>query len=295
MTVIARWASASLLAGVATLHPAPLVAQVVDQAPAAGIALPFAPPTDTVLDYRIDQTQPGRSGTTLRFSRQYKLQFAQAGRGYRLDVTLVNVSADAPDRMVAAFRAALAPLLDMTIAYRLSAGNRTLYLDDPPAVRAALDKILAQIAHNGANGGDAAIARAAVARLSRLDDDAMTQLLFEEIRPLLQFAHGRVEASPAELTTEARDLSEAPIKGLTRLAITDSDAARVEIRETTRTSLANGDDGKPEEVVSAIVYTIDRTTGLSTRIEEHDTVGDDAGTTVRRKTRTLTRSSATGI
>ncbi len=131
-------------------------------------------------------------------------------------------------------------------------------------------------------------------RLSRLDDDAMTRLLFEEVRPVVQFAHGTVEASPVELTTEARDLSEAPLTGITRLAMADSAAARVEIRETTRTSLPAKDDGKPDEVVSTIVYAVDRKTGLATRIEEHDTVGGDADNTVRRKTRTLTLLNPVG-
>ncbi len=283
----ARPTLAALLAGFAIMHPAALGARGANDAPVAAIALPFAPPVDAALDYRIEQAQPDLKGGELSFSRHFRLQFTHAGRGFRLDVTLVDVAAQAPDRMVSAFRAALKPLLGTTIGYRLSSDARTVYLDDPVAVRAALDQIVEQIARAGSNGGDVAIARAAVAHLSRLDDEAMTQLLFEDVRPVLQFAQSRVEDSPTDLVTDGFDLADAPVTGVTHLAIVESDAASVHIRETTRTARAAGDDGAAPQIVSTLDYTVDRATGLATRIDQSDTLGGDAGRIVSRKTRTI--------
>lgn len=283
----ARSTLAALLAGFAIMHPAALGARDANDAPVAAIALPFAPPVDVALDYRIEQAQPGLKGDELSFSRRFRLQFTHAGRGFRLDVTLIEVAAQAPDRMVSAFRAALQPLLGTTIGYRLSSDGRTVYLDDPVAVRAALDQIVEQIARAGSNGGDVAIARAAVAHLSRLDDEEMTQLLFEDVRPVLQFAQSRVEESPADLVTEGFDLADSPVTGVTHLAIVDSDAASVRIRETTRTARAASDDGAASRIVSTLDYTVDRATGLATRIDQRDTLGGDAGRIVSRKTRTI--------
>ena len=282
---------AALVAGLAVCTPAAVGAHEAGDAtaaPVAPISLPFAPPRDRPLDYRIDQSQPGPSGGELTFSRRYRLQFVRAGRGFHLAVTLTDVTADAPGKMAAAFRAALRPLLGMTIGYHLSADSRTVYLADPVAVRAAFDRVVDEIARNGADGGDVALARAAVARMGQLDDEAMTQLLFEEVRPLLQFAQSQVTDAPAELQTTGRDLTDAPVTGKTSLAIVASDAANVRIQETTRTVRPTDNGNRALAVVSTIAYSIDRATGLATRIEQHDTAGRADGPTLSRKTRTLT-------
>ncbi|TXC67795.1 hypothetical protein FSZ31_12550 [Sphingorhabdus soli] len=289
---------AILIAGLAACSPAAVAAHEAGDAaaaPVAPISLPFAPPLDRPLDYRIDQAQPGPSGEELSFSRRYRLQFARAGRGFHLDVTLTDVSADAPAKMVTAFRAALRPLLGMTIGYHLSADGHTVYLDDPVAVRAAFDRLVDEIARNGANGGDVAIARAAVARMAQLDDEAMTQLLFEEVRPLLQFAQSQVGQAPAELQTRGRDLTDAPVSAKTHLEIVASDAASMQIDETTRTVRAGDDGNQALAIVSAITYSIDRATGLATRIEQRDTAGRADGRALSRKTRTLTPLDPQGI
>ncbi|NCP12429.1 MAG: hypothetical protein GW859_10890 [Sphingomonadales bacterium] len=257
----------------------------------ASYRLPFAPPLDTPLDYRIDIVHPQPGGAEMRFTRHFRLAF-EPGDGdgdYVLTATLVGVEADAPALFVERYRATLAPMLDQPIRYRLSSAGRILALADPAAVRVIFGRFVAELSNRGEEAGsDRALAIAAVARYSALDDEALARTLFDDFDPIMAFASRHLDGAPIDLVSHHRDVVETRATGHSRLALIDADAEALRIEEQTLTHSETSDGVSQPDIVSAITYRIDRATGLATRISSRDTLATRDGRLLTRKLHELT-------
>ncbi|KAK0340455.1 hypothetical protein LTR94_030428, partial [Friedmanniomyces endolithicus] len=111
---------------------------------AQAIAIPFAPPTDRALTYRIEQHRP-LAGKVSAFTATRDLRFERAGEGYALTVTLRAIDTDAPASGAVSYRAALGPLVGIAMRFRLDGRGKVVALDDEEAiwakVRAGVDAL----------------------------------------------------------------------------------------------------------------------------------------------------------
>ncbi|MEC3910438.1 hypothetical protein U5A82_08075 [Sphingobium sp. CR2-8] len=162
-------------------------------AAAQSIAIPFAPPVDRPLVYRIEQHRPVE-GATRRFSATRDLRFEKAGDGYSLAATLRDIDSDAPPAGSEPYRAALGPMVGLTLRFRLNGQGRIIGLDDQDAawgvVQAGVDAMLATFAPDTPRHKAAAKVQALFASLS---PEGRLALLAGEIQPLFLFAGSGVE------------------------------------------------------------------------------------------------------
>lgn len=161
-------------------------------AAAQGIAIPFAPPTDRALIYRIEQHRPVE-GATRMFSATRDMRFERAGEGYILQVTLRDIDSDAPAAGAEPYRAALTPLVGVVLRFRLNGQGRIVDLEDIDAVwakaQAGIDAMLANFAPDTPRHKAAANVKALFASLS---PDGRLALLAGEVQPLFLFAGSSV-------------------------------------------------------------------------------------------------------
>lgn len=169
-----------------------LCAIVACPAAARDIAIPFAPPLDQPLVYRIEQHRPV-ADRTRRFSAVRDLRFAQAGEGYVLDVTLRAIDSDAPAPGADPYRAALEPLIGIPMRFRVDARGKIVALDEMEGVwsrvTAGVDAMLA------AFPPDSERHRAALrvkALFAGLPSEGRLALLAGEVQPLFLFSGSQV-------------------------------------------------------------------------------------------------------
>lgn len=150
------------------------------------IAIPFAPPTDRPLTYRIEQHRPV-AGKVSGFTATRDLRFERAGEGYILAVTLRAIDTDAPASGAEPYRAALGPLVGIAMRFRLDGRGRIVALDDADAVwakvQAGVDKMAV-----GSDGDRQRAAQNVRALFDSLSVEGRLSLLAGELQPLLLFA-----------------------------------------------------------------------------------------------------------
>ncbi len=157
---VRRYAAVLLLVAVACVAtPGTGIAQ------ASPKAIRFAPPLDRTLVYRVVQ-YVGTGKTQRRFESVRHLRFAPDGGGYRLTVTLRDVTGEGPRPAMARYRAALAPLIGVTQQMRIDRNGRIIAIDNMPDVWAAF--MQGQRALLTASGGNAAT-RTAIDHIASLD------------------------------------------------------------------------------------------------------------------------------
>ncbi|HMO76900.1 MAG TPA: hypothetical protein PKD99_09645 [Sphingopyxis sp.] len=124
---------AGALGGALLLLAAPeAAASPTDAAPVAEPR--FAPPLDRPLSYRVTTRRLGRSGALIEFALVYTLEWQRAGRGYRLDATLLRIESDARPELVQALTGLLQPIVGEPVAYLVDAEGRGVTLADPQAL-----------------------------------------------------------------------------------------------------------------------------------------------------------------
>ncbi|KQN10002.1 hypothetical protein ASE85_03470 [Sphingobium sp. Leaf26] len=217
------------------------------------IAIPFAPPIDRTLSYRIEQHRPVE-GVARVFSAARDLRFARTADGYRLDVTLRAIDSDAPAAGAEPYRAALTPLIGVTVRFRLDDKGRIIAADDLDAVwakvQAGIDAMLASFPPDAPRHKAAANVQALFASLS---PEGRLALLAGEVQPLFLFAGSDVAGGEGRglRTVAGSPLGRpVPVEGMLRV---DGEAAgALDLEE----KLAG--DG----VQVSIRYHLSRTTGL---------------------------------
>ena len=178
---VRRYAAVLLLVAVACVAtPGTGIAQ------ASPKAIRFAPPLDRTLAYRVVQ-YVGTGKTQRRFESVRHLRFAPDGGGYRLTVTLRDVTGEGPPPAVARYRAALAPLIGVTQHMRIDRNGRIIAIDNMPDVWAAF--MQGQQALLALLGQDAAT-RAAIDYIGGLDERERVAVLAGDVQPLMLFASG---------------------------------------------------------------------------------------------------------
>ncbi len=155
-------------------------------AQASPTAIRFAPPLDRTLAYRVVQ-YVGTGKTQRRFESVRHLRFAPDGGGYRLTVTLRDVTGEGPPPAMARYRAALAPLIGVTQQMRIDRNGRIIAIDNMPDVWAAF--MQGQRALLAVSGGNAAT-RTAIDHIASLDAADRLAVLAGDVQPLMLFASG---------------------------------------------------------------------------------------------------------
>lgn len=242
---------------------------------AQSIAIPFAPPTDRALVYRIEQHRPVE-GTTRRFSATRDLRFQRSGEVYILQATLRDIDSDAPAAGAEPYRAALTPLIGVVLRFQLNGQGRIVGLDDIDAVwgkvQAGIDAMLAQFAPDTPRHKAAANIKALFASLS---PDGRLALLAGEVQPLFLFAGSNVEGGEGRglRTVAGSPLGRpVPVEGTLRVVAEPAGALYLEER------LAG------EGVQVGIQYRLSRASGLVEKQDRSLAVGSLALT----ESRTLT-------
>lgn len=156
----------------------------IAQAPHAAIR--FAPPLDRTLAYRVVQ-YVGTGKTQRRFESVRHLRFAPYEGGYRLTVTLRDVTGEGPPTAMARYRAALTPLIGVAQHMRVDRNGRIIAIDNMPDVWAAFmqgqQALLAASERNAAT-------RTAVDHIASLDAADRLAVLAGDVQPLMLFASG---------------------------------------------------------------------------------------------------------
>lgn len=242
---------------------------------AQGIPIPFAPPTDSALVYRIEQHRPVE-GATRRFSATRDLRFERAGEGYILQATLRDIDSDAPAAGAEPYRAALTPLVGVVLRFRVDGQGRIVGLDDIDAawdaVQAGIDGMLAKFPPDTPRHKAAANVKALFASLS---PDGRLSLLAGEVQPLFLFAGSSVEGGEGRglRTVAGSPLGRpVPVEGTLRVVGQPTDALELEEKLV------------GEGVQVGIHYRLSRTSGLVETQQRSLAVGSLALT----ESRTLT-------
>lgn len=231
------------------------VAFVALAQPAAGqgIAIPFAPPVDRALVYRIEQHRPVEGATRL-FSATRDLRFEHAGEGYILHATLRDIDSDAPATGAESYRAALTPLVGVAVSYRLDGQGHIVGIDNLDAawgaVQSRVDAMLAQFGPDTPRHKAAANVQALFASLS---PEGRLSLLAGEIQPIFLFAGSDVEGGEGRglRTVAGSPLGRpVPVEGTVRVTGEPTGALDLEEKLT------------GEGVQVTIAYHLSRSTGL---------------------------------
>ena len=220
---------------------------------AQSIAIPFAPPADRPLVYKIEQHRPVE-GVTRRFSATRDLRFERAGDGYILQATLRDIDTDASTAGGESYRAALEPMIGVTLRFRLNGEGRIVGIDDQDVawsrVQAGVDTMLKQFAPDTPRRKAATKIQALFASLA---PEGRMALLSGEIQPLLLFAGGVVEGGEGRglRTVAGSPLGRpVPVEGTVRVVGQSTEALDMEEK------LAG------EGVQVSIAYHLSRTSGL---------------------------------
>lgn len=246
----------ALLAIVAVALAQPVVAQT--------IAIPFAPPTDRALSYSIEQHRPVE-GVTRVFSATRDLRFARAADGYTLDVTLRSIDSDAPAAGAEPYRAALTPLIGVTVRFRLDGKGRIVAADDLEAawgkVQAGIDAMLEKFPPDTPRHKAAANVQALFASLSA---EGRLALLAGEVQPLFLFAGSDVTGGEGRgLRTMAGSPLGRPVPVEGTLRVAGQTAGALDLEE----KLAG------EAIQVGITYHLSRLTGLVEKQQRSLAVG----------------------
>ena len=267
-----------------------LAQPVLGESDGSVILIPFNPPLDRSLSYTVWQSQPGNGGTTVSVVRHYDLRFSKLGRGYRLVASLASIKADAPPAISAVIIAASQPLSGIAHEFQVSADGPTVSLVDPAGARRRLTTILGRLndslARSPANPVTR-VAAGAVARLTALDNAALSALLFSDMRPLLLFASSELTPgrSPDMASQHTKILDES-VATTTHLSVLPVRHDRIAIEEIT-TSALTGPDGVSARLHSEVDYVVDHATGLSVSVVTRDRNGGSGGNVVSEKRRKL--------
>lgn len=144
----------------------------------------FAPPLGQALILDVDTVRAGRGGHDHQFRSRYRLEFASAGRGFRLTATLVETGSGAAGKSGDAAQLLLAPLVGRPVDFLIGADSSTLVLQDG-------DKIWREVGNaitNKAAAAPVAEGRAVGALLSTLPPAERDAMLSADIRQMLRFA-----------------------------------------------------------------------------------------------------------
>ncbi|MFC3442130.1 hypothetical protein ACFOKF_13215 [Sphingobium rhizovicinum] len=238
---------------------------VAQPAWAERIVLPFAPPTDRPLVYRIEQYRPV-AGKVSAFTAIRDLRFERTGEGYVLSVTLRSIDTDAPAAGAEPYRAALEPLVGIPMRFHLEARGQVVALDDMGAVWSRVQAGLKAML-NGPNADRQRAAKNVQALFDGLSPEGRLALLAGEIRPLLLFAASEVEDGAGRgLRTMAGSPLGRPVPVEGSLVIAGQDAGALDLKE-----ILSG-----EGVQVAIRYHLSRATGLVENQERSLIVGGQA-------------------
>lgn len=196
-------------------------------AQAEAIAIPFAPPVDRNLTYRIEQHRPVE-GKVSRFTATRDLRFDKVADGYILHATLRTIDSDAPASGAEPYAAALTPLIGVEHRFHVDARGQITALDNMDAVWGAVEAGLARMQASFAPDTPRHKAVLSVqALLSGLSPEGRLALLAGELRPIFLFAGDTVEdgAGRGVRTVAGAPLSRpVPVEGVLRVTAR-SDAA----------------------------------------------------------------------
>lgn len=149
----------------------------------------FAPPLDRPLTYRVTTRRLGRSGALVEFALVYRLEWRRAGRGYRLDATLLRIESDARPELVQALTALLQPIVGEPVAYLVDAEGRDVTLADPQALWTRV----ARRTHDLAAAAPSPEARRVAALLAALPETERDKAIGADIRALIPPADSAAE------------------------------------------------------------------------------------------------------
>lgn len=251
----------------------PVLAVLASPALAETVAVAFAPPTDRVLAYHIEQHRPV-AGKLSRFTADRELRFERAGDGYILHVTLRRVDSDAPGDGGEAYRAALTPLIGVEHRFHLDAKGKIVALDNSEAVSEAVIKELRQMLARFPAGSPRNRTAGNVLRLFEgLPPEGRLAMLAGEIQPLFLFAASGVEdgAGGRGLRTMAGSPLGRPVPVEGTLAVAAREGDRLTLNETLH----------GEGVDVTVRYGLSARSGLVERQERSLTVGPDTLTETR--------------
>jgi hypothetical protein len=220
-------------------------------ATAGTIAIPFAPPLDRTLSYRIEQHRPVE-GKVSEFTATRDLRFDRDGEGFGLTVTLRAIDTNAPPSGAEPYRAALEPLVGIAMRFRLDAKGQFIGLDDMDGIWAKVQSGVDAMA-SGAQGDRQRAAKNIQALFAGLSPEGRLSLLSGEVRPILLFAAGDVEdgAGRGLRTVAGSPLTRpVPVEGVLKLTAQDGDGLKLE------------ENLSGQGVQAAIRYTLSRTSGL---------------------------------
>lgn len=242
---------------------------------AEDIAIPFAPPLDRPLVYRVDQRRPV-AGKASTFSAIRDLNFEKAGDGYVLVATLRAIDSDAPAAGAEPYRAALGPLVGIAMRFRLDERGRIVALDDMDGVWARVQAgVAAMLASFAPDSDRHRAAQRVQALFASLSPDGRLALLAGEFQPIFLFAGSQVQdgAGRGLRTMAGSPLGRpVPVEGV--LTVAGQDANGLDMDE----KLAG------EGVQVTIRYHLSRVTGMVESQQRSLAVGTQALTEKRSLT-----------
>lgn len=173
------------------------IAAIAQPAAAELVPVAFAPPVGQDLVYRIDQTRT-IDGRKSRFGATRSLRFEKVGDAWLLHAALRQIDSDAPAAATQSYSAALTPLVNVEMGFRIDAKGKIVGLNDMDRVWASVEQGLAKMKDGFAPDSSQYRAASAVKALfSGLSAEGRLALLAGEYQPLFLFSGGEVENDAA--------------------------------------------------------------------------------------------------
>lgn len=240
---------------------------IVAPAAAETIAIPFAPPLDRTLTYRIVQHRPV-GGRPSSFSAVRTLRFERDGAGYVLHCTLKSVDSDAPEEGAASFRAAMTPLAGIAMDFRVDGDGKIVGLDDLDGIWQAVERGQKAMQDGLKDGPRRKAATAVAALFASLSAEARLALLAGELQPLFLFAGSQVESGSAGrgVRTVAGSPLGRPVSVEGVLRMTGQDQDRIDLAENLTGA----------NIMLSMRYRLSRSTGLVEGQDRALAVGDQS-------------------
>ncbi len=207
-------------------------------------SIPFAPPLDTPIYFSRKLTRETR-GDDVRKKSTYELVFRKMGRGYVMEMQLINVATTGPEEIAELLAMGDRMLSEQRLIFDLSANGQILSVQNAEdafaKLLAAIEKARAHITASDAKPMAKVMHMAFLDRIAGMDEAAQQQYFMAMAMPVMKLAGQRITGGA--------------IAGEMRLRLDDIDDGNL--------VLASMADAEGEDMAVAETYYVSPFTGLS--------------------------------